>query len=52
MEDYKSENFGPTGVLDWLFGTDKAYQEWLRELGRRDKSSRIINKEEEPGHVR
>lgn len=31
-----TENFGPTGLVDGIMGTDKNYKIWLSELKRRD----------------
>lgn len=34
--DSFTENFGPTGLLDELLGTNKGYKSWLGELKRRE----------------
>lgn len=34
--DAFTENFGPTGLLDDILGTNKQYKVWLTELRRRD----------------
>ncbi|WOO82982.1 Fatty acid hydroxylase domain-containing protein 2 [Vanrija pseudolonga] len=31
-----TENFGPVGLFDAIYGTDTKYQQWLKELARRD----------------
>lgn len=31
-----TENFGPVGLFDAIYGTDAKYQQWLKELSRRD----------------
>lgn len=31
-----TENFGPTGLLDGIYGTDSNFRKWLAELSRRD----------------
>jgi len=34
-----TENFGPTGLLDGILGTDKNFKVWLGELKLRDKEN-------------
>ncbi len=34
--DAFTENFGPTGLLDDILGTNKQFKVWLKELRRRD----------------
>lgn len=31
-----TENFGPVGVLDQIYGSNKVFKAWLAELSRRD----------------
>lgn len=34
--DSFTENFGPTGILDQIYGSNRVFKAWLTELKRRD----------------
>ncbi|KAM0786821.1 hypothetical protein ACM66B_002252 [Microbotryomycetes sp. NB124-2] len=37
-----TENFGPTGLLDAVYGTDKNFRTWLAELHRRENEADVV----------
>jgi fatty acid hydroxylase domain-containing protein 2 len=32
---FYTENYGPTGVLDWWHGSNKIFKGWLKELAKK-----------------
>ncbi|KAG2004240.1 sphingosine hydroxylase [Coprinopsis cinerea AmutBmut pab1-1] len=43
---FYTENYGPTGLLDSLHGTNRVFKAWMGELRRRDGGGRVKEGEE------
>lgn len=46
MIDSYTENYGPTGILDDVYGTNKVYKAWMQELTSRNAGSATSAREE------
>jgi len=39
---YSTENYGPVGILDWIFGTDKTFKAWMKEIHEAFKGDTVL----------